>query len=366
MTRAAKRRDNRCLFILLLCFCCILFLASCPGNGGASDTSGTTYAAGGGGTPGAGGMTGQNNKEPSAWDIKNMADAGDTDKIVELLSGGQEDTGGDLPGEPVRVTMAASDLGLPAGGWVVLKMTVDGESDSYKAVADADGNVAFDIPMVPEGSEVSVRMDVRDGSGALVRTGRTEKTVSGTDDALKVTLEPLLTKSESASGSKNDTITIAFPTSSQPGTSSGLLELSDIDCQITSATFMGDAISINNSKTGLTATVYVALEGTNRATGTHGGALHVAGNSGAVLNIVFCTSSEGSLSLDTTNTSNAKISVVFVPTSFSVMEGCSVHDMRISDDAGFNIPYTDFSEFIEAAQADYTPGHKAVFSIRRD
>ncbi len=133
-------------------------------------------------------MTGQNNKEPSAWEIKNMADAGDTDKIVELLTGGQG--GGGASNETTTpVDIPVSDMGLPSGttGSVTITMTVNGETKTYRADIEGD-NAHFDIPVVLEGSEVSVRMDVRDTDGKLLLTGKTSKTVSGTDDALAVTL----------------------------------------------------------------------------------------------------------------------------------------------------------------------------------
>ena len=79
----------------------MLFLASCPGNGGASDTSGTTYAAGGGGTPGAGGMTGQNNKEPSAWEAPCFVSQGEWEKPPSLAPSplkGEKEGGGRMRG----------------------------------------------------------------------------------------------------------------------------------------------------------------------------------------------------------------------------------------------------------------------------
>ena len=191
MTRAAKRRDNRCLIILLLCFCSILFLTSCQGNGGAVDSGGATYSSGDSPSGGVGGMTNQDGNELSAWDIKNLADEDETDRIVELLTQ-EPDTGGSSVPGPLRVVMSASDIGLPPGGSVVLTMSVDGRETSYTATADADGTVSFDIPAVPEGSEVTVSMDVYDGSGTLLLTGSTSKTVSGETDSFSIILSPVV------------------------------------------------------------------------------------------------------------------------------------------------------------------------------
>lgn len=85
-------------------------------------------------------------------------------------------------------------MGLPAGttGSVTITMTVNGTTRTYNASIE-DDRVHFDIPAVPSNSEVSVRMDVRDGSGSLLLTGSTSKTVSGTEDALAVTLSDKVT-----------------------------------------------------------------------------------------------------------------------------------------------------------------------------
>ena len=228
--------------------------------------------------------------------------------------------------------------------------------------------MAFDIPAVPEGSGVSVEMTVYHKVGIPLYSGTTEKTVTGKDDALNVKLKPLLAQRESASGSYTDTaVKIVFPYDSQPGTASGLLELNTVDSRTPSTSWDGDAIRINNSKPGLTATVYVDIEGNNLAIGTSGGAFHVNGNMGAAVNVVFCTSGGGSLSLDTkTGSSSTKIAVNFVTANFSIMEGCTAYDMRISDGAGYNFPFSDFAAFIAIAQGDNTPGHTATFKIRRD
>lgn len=69
-------------------------------------------------------------------------------------------------------------------------MTVDGETRTYSSEIQ-NGTVHFDIDDVLTGSTVKVRMDVRDSSGTLLLTGRTEKTVSGEEDALDVRLSDM-------------------------------------------------------------------------------------------------------------------------------------------------------------------------------
>ena len=167
---------------LILCFCSMVFLASCPGTGGRSYSDGATYT----GESGASGSP--NGNTLSAWDIKNMADARDTGSLITLLTAGQDS------GKTTSVDISIADMGLPAGttGSVTITMTVNGTTRTYNASIE-DDRVHFDIPAVPSNSEVSVRMDVRDTDGKLLLTGSTSKTVSGTEDALAVTLSDKVT-----------------------------------------------------------------------------------------------------------------------------------------------------------------------------
>lgn len=167
---------------LILCFCSMVFLASCPGNGGATYSDGATYEAGGTGSH-SGASGSPNSNTLSATDITSLASAGDTGKLIKLLTAGQDS------GKTTPVDIPVSDMGLPAGttGSVTITMTVNGTTRTYNASIE-DDRVHFDIPAVPSNSEVSVRMDVRDTDGKLLLTGSTSKTVSGTEDALAVTL----------------------------------------------------------------------------------------------------------------------------------------------------------------------------------
>ena len=167
---------------LILCFCSMVFLASCPGTGGRSYSDGATYEAGGTGSH-SGASGSPNGNTLSATDITSLASAGDTGSLITLLTAGQDS------GKTTPVDISVADMGLPAGttGSVTITMTVNGTTRTYNASIE-DDRVHFDIPAVPSNSEVSVRMDVRDGSGSLLLTGSTSKTVSGTEDALAVTL----------------------------------------------------------------------------------------------------------------------------------------------------------------------------------
>ncbi len=160
----------------------MVFLASCTGNGGSAHSGGATYEAGGSGSS-SGASGGPNGNTLSATDITSLANAGDTGKLITLLTAGQDS------GKTTPVDISVADMGLPAGttGSVTITMTVNGTTRTYRADIAGD-TVHFDIPAVPSNSEVSVRMDVRDSGGTLMLTGKTSKTVSGTDDALAVTL----------------------------------------------------------------------------------------------------------------------------------------------------------------------------------
>ncbi len=155
----------------------LAFLSSCSGTGGAS-YDGEVYL----GAPSSG---------PTVQQIMELADSGDVEAIVNLFTvsnAAASAGGGGGSDQSSEISFTASDIGLPSGGSVTLTMTVDGESSTYTATAGSDGNVTFSIPAVPTGSDVSVRIDVRDSGGTLMLTGRTSKTVTADDSSLAVTL----------------------------------------------------------------------------------------------------------------------------------------------------------------------------------
>ena len=163
----------------VLCALCLLCLTACPGNGGAQDSVGTTYSSSGGSGSGS---------SISADDIRNFSNSDDFGKVIELLSGGSSGGSGGEGRGTTSVDLSTDGWGIPAGGGTVtITMTVDGETRTY--ISDiTDGKVHFDIDDVPTDSMVKVKMDVRDSSGAIILTGRTEKTVSGEEDVLDVRL----------------------------------------------------------------------------------------------------------------------------------------------------------------------------------
>ena len=158
----------------------LLLLTACSGTGGASH-DGEVYL----GAPSSG---------PTVQQIMELADSGDVEAIVNLITKSTAAAAGGVEPDPSPVTFQADELGIPmgAGFTVDILMTVTDDSGTStktftSSVAD-DGSISFDIPPVVTGSEVSIRMDVRDDSGMLVQTGRAKKTVSGDSDTLELTL----------------------------------------------------------------------------------------------------------------------------------------------------------------------------------
>ena len=158
---------------------CLLCLTACPGNGGAQDSGGTVYTGSGGGSSGS---------SISADDIRTWSNSDEFGKLIELLSGGSSGGSGGGSAGTTPVDLSTDDWGIPAGGGTVtITMTVDGETTTYSSDIQ-DGKVHFDLKNVPTGSRVTVKMDVRDGSGTLLLTGTNEKTVSGEEDTVDVRL----------------------------------------------------------------------------------------------------------------------------------------------------------------------------------
>lgn len=152
-----------------LLFVCLLFLAGCSGTGSSSQGGGAVY---------------NNPSADQASPASQVLNNPNASKIVELFTNG---IGGTGPSSTTPVDLPAEDLWLPDDGTVKLTMTVDGVTTVYTASARY-GNFHFDIPAVPTGSSVSVRMDVFDSSGDLMLTGKASKIVQGATDTLSLNL----------------------------------------------------------------------------------------------------------------------------------------------------------------------------------
>ena len=403
----------------------MLFLASCQGNGGASDSYGTTYAVGGGDT------SGSSASSYSAWEIKNLADEGDTDKIVELLTSGLGITDDSEAATTNRVTFSASGIGLPAGGSVKITMTVNGEATTYDGQVDGD-EVHFDIPVVLEGSELTVKMDVYDGNGTLILSGKTSKTVTGTSDDLSLTLsEPKYTITfDTAGGSTIDPIediapgtvvelpspgptktdcvfmgwyadagrTTTFDFSSIADSATVYAKWLPVDNTIAASTtpsgnsldsftdttgksnvltlqdfqktagYSASVTKFINSNSGTTTTIYMDIQGTNKLIGgNHGGLKFTNANSnpssyptGGKFEVIFTTSSSGTIELGFRSSGGRCIQVERVTATFSVAEGCTVSEMKVG-----SMTYSDWGSFINDAKSNTSVGTNASFRITR-
>ena len=75
--------------------------------------------------------------------------------------------------------MSAADLGLPAGGKVILVIT-GAVSFSGEAVADASGTVCFEVPVVETNKTVTIELSVQDANGFILYSGSNTQKVDGT------------------------------------------------------------------------------------------------------------------------------------------------------------------------------------------
>ncbi len=168
-------RQGISFFFLFIC----VSLLACSGTGSSHDSGGASYSSGGGSSSSSSSSA---TTSISVDQLTSLANSGSIPGVLELVSSASEGES-----STTRISFSASAIGVPSGGSVRLKVTVNGVSKSYTA-SEKDGVIQFDIPSVPSGSTVSVRMDVCDSSGTVVLTGTTSKTVSGDTDSIAITL----------------------------------------------------------------------------------------------------------------------------------------------------------------------------------
>ena len=167
----------------------LLVLASCKGNGGSSDFGGAIYLpppSASSSAPAGGGSSGSASSGSSAvGDILTLSNAGDTDAIVSLLSGGSTPT---ESAATTAVAFSSADIGLPAGGYVTLVITGNGISYTADARDAGDGTVHFDIPQIASGTTITVGVIVKRASGTVVCAGSKTQTVSGDSSNIQISL----------------------------------------------------------------------------------------------------------------------------------------------------------------------------------
>ncbi len=326
----------------------ILLLAGCPGNGGSSHSGGAVYT---------GGSESADGSPPySARDLLDRSNAGDIQGIIALLTA----SGGAVTAGTAAVTFDASAIGLPEGGRVTLTVTVNGRQQVYRANADADGTVKFDVPVVPSGSEVTVRMDVENIAGIPFFSGTAEKKVMDGDSTFELTLKSMIDRKETYTGNETGQVDVH-----SNGNETIYLTLKDYILDV-GAGSGSSAFAIRNSHPGTVTTVYVDIQGTVTLKGdNHGGfKLCTSGIPGGTINVIFLSSSSGSLESAAWSFGCASVQVEWLEgASFTVLPGCAVSGMESGTAAGRS-PYTDWDSFVAAAQN--SSNNSSRFSISRE
>ena len=125
------------------------------------------------------------------------------------------------------------------------------------------------------------------------------------------------------------------------------------------------SLNIKNDTPGAVMNVQLSIVGTNWSIGdNHGGLKLTSGNinnQGGTINVVFTTSSTGTLELGFGWANSGDIQVEKVTANFSVDPDCTISDMKVGDTT-----YTDFNLFITAAKAETDSSRKASFKITRN
>ncbi|MBQ7167324.1 MAG: BspA family leucine-rich repeat surface protein, partial [Treponema sp.] len=176
---ASRPGSRGAAFLCLLA--AALLLTSCPGNGGATgtfdDESGETYAG-----PSSSGSGGSSSAGFSFDDFINLSNSGNTDALVAMFRDDSASSDGGPEGGEYgmdTLVMSATDIGVPAGGKVMLSISGgDADYEEETEVSD-DGMVYFQIPRQRVGSRITVSIAVKRADGSIVRSG--SKTMLVTD-----------------------------------------------------------------------------------------------------------------------------------------------------------------------------------------
>ncbi len=183
MARIGTARSYRRFIRLMLWFCSMVFLASCTGNGGSAHSGGATYEAGGSGSS-SGTSGGQNGDNLSAESILALSTEENVEAVIRLFEARTDGGTGS-----VTISLSADDIALPDGGSVRLTITGDdGYEFSGEATKASDGFVHFTIPSIPNGSSVTVTMQLLDAGGTITAHGSGTKTVTVEDHDISVQL----------------------------------------------------------------------------------------------------------------------------------------------------------------------------------
>ncbi len=146
-------------------------------------------------------------------------------------------------------------------------------------------------------------------------------------------------------------------TISTSGNSEYLVKMTDYSCN---AGTWSSAFMITNSNAGTAPTVYVDVQGTNTSIGGNHGGFKLSGSSGATINVVFFTSSSGSLEAGCQRDNAGSFQISSVTGNYSVMANCELSGMTVGSTS-----YDTVADFFAAATTTSTTGDNAKFSISK-
>ena len=144
-----------------------------------------------GGGRGGGFSNGSNsssNNEISAWEILDLSNSGDMERVVAQLAGGSGSGNGTDGPITQKVTFNKNNIGLPDDGTLTLVITGDGVDVDKTGTADADGNVSFEIPGILTGTEITVTLTVKSSDGTILYWGTNTQTLVGSEFTVDVKL----------------------------------------------------------------------------------------------------------------------------------------------------------------------------------
>lgn len=166
-----------------MCFASVL--AGCDGIGWVESSDGPDVAAAAGNSPGTSGYSSASSSSLSFDEIIRLSNGGDTKGLEELF---KTASGDEADGVPATANMSgpddmdtlalpASDIRLPEGGEVTLRISGPGVRYSETSQASDDGNVYFLVPKIAVGTNITVVMEVKKANGITCRSGSTEQLV---------------------------------------------------------------------------------------------------------------------------------------------------------------------------------------------
>ncbi len=149
---------------------------------------------------------------------------------------------------------------------------------------------------------------------------------------------------------------------------SGHSYLFDMEDFTYSAGTWSSAIKLKNSFTDSTTTVYMDIRGTNKSIGYNHGGIKFFGDEtsgstdGGTINVIFSTSTTGTLELGFRDGTHGNIECVFnVEGNISVDPNCTVSEMKVG-----STEYPDWDSFITEARANRSANTNASFRITRN